>query len=83
MLFRSAAPDAERGTGSRMGRQALVWAFEHLGARQVVGRVLTHNAASLKMHEKLGFVRQEGGQGGSVEFVLQKVQAARHAEFQS
>ena len=66
-----------------MGRQALAWAFEHLGARQVVGRVLPHNAASLKMHEKLGFVRQEDGQGGSVEFVLQKVQAARRAESQS
>ena len=78
-----AAPDAERGTGSRMGQLALAWAFEHLGARQVVGRVLPHNAASLKMHEKLGFVRQEDGQGGSVEFVLQKVQAAGRAESQS
>ena len=66
-----------------MGQQALAWAFEHLGARQVVGYVLPHNAASLKMHEKLGFVRQEGGQGDSIEFVLQKVQAARCAKSQS
>ena len=54
-----------------MGRQALAWAFEHLGARQVVGRVLPHNAASLALHRKLGFAEGQPENDGSRCFALE------------
>lgn len=52
------APDCPRGHGTKMGRLALAWAFAELGAREIRGRVLPHNVASLRLHEKLGFFRQ-------------------------
>ena len=51
------APTCSRGQGSRMGRLALAWAFAELGAAKIIGQVLPHNIASLKLHEKLGFFR--------------------------
>ena len=32
-------------------------AFAELGAAKIIGQVLPHNIASLKLHEKLGFFR--------------------------
>ncbi|XXQ67632.1 UDP-2,4-diacetamido-2,4,6-trideoxy-beta-L-altropyranose hydrolase [Neisseriaceae bacterium B1] len=51
------APDCERGHGTKMARLALAWAFAELGAARIVGQVLSYNAASLRLHEKLGFCR--------------------------
>ncbi|WP_038305149.1 UDP-2,4-diacetamido-2,4,6-trideoxy-beta-L-altropyranose hydrolase [Kingella kingae] len=51
------APTCSRGQGSRMGRLALAWAFAELGTAKIIGQVLPHNIASLKLHEKLGFFR--------------------------
>lgn len=51
------APDCERGHGAKMARLALAWAFAELGAARIVGQVLSYNAASLRLHEKLGFCR--------------------------
>ncbi|UOP08073.1 UDP-2,4-diacetamido-2,4,6-trideoxy-beta-L-altropyranose hydrolase [Alysiella crassa] len=52
------APDCPRGHGTQMGHLALAWAFGELGACEIRGRVLPHNGASLRLHEKLGFFRQ-------------------------
>nr|WP_238373942.1 GNAT family N-acetyltransferase [Kingella kingae] len=59
------APTCPRGQGSRMGRLALAWAFAELGTAKVVGQVLPHNAASLKLHEKLGFFRSRNTSEGT------------------
>ena len=51
-----AAPGSAKGTGTLMGECALRYAFEELGLHKVCGLVLRSNLASLRMHEKLGFV---------------------------
>lgn len=51
------APHCPRGHGSKMAQLALAWAFNELGAQTILGEVLPHNAASLRLHEKLGFFR--------------------------
>ena len=61
-----AAPDAPRGTGSKMGRLALAYAFSELGAREVRGQVLPHNVASMRLHEKLGFKKQPENQESDI-----------------
>lgn len=48
-----------RGTGSRMGRLALRYAFDELHLHRVYADVLASNIASLRMHQKLSF-REEG-----------------------
>ncbi|MCG7657650.1 UDP-2,4-diacetamido-2,4,6-trideoxy-beta-L-altropyranose hydrolase [Wielerella bovis] len=65
-----AAPNAPRGTGTKMGRLALAYAFSELAADEVSGHVLPHNVASLRLHEKLGFVRQPENGGSLVHFRL-------------
>lgn len=54
-----AAPDAPKGTGRRLGRAALDFAFDVLGLHKVCGQVLALNEPSIEFHRALGF-RQEG-----------------------
>ena len=53
-----AAPGAERGTGSRLGRTALDYAFGKLLLHKVCGQALGFNAASIAFHQRLGFKRE-------------------------
>ena len=53
------APEAPRGSGTGLGATVLDHAFGVLGLHKVSGRVLAFNAASIGLHEKLGF-RREG-----------------------
>jgi UDP-4-amino-4,6-dideoxy-N-acetyl-beta-L-altrosamine N-acetyltransferase len=54
-----AAPSVPKGSGGKLGRAALAYAFEHCGLNKVCGQALDFNAASIKFHQKMGF-RQEG-----------------------
>ncbi|NBU58723.1 MAG: UDP-4-amino-4,6-dideoxy-N-acetyl-beta-L-altrosamine N-acetyltransferase [Betaproteobacteria bacterium] len=54
-----AAPGAPAGTGRRLAEAALCRAFKTERAHKVCGRVLAHNAPSLRLHHRLGF-SQEG-----------------------
>lgn len=49
------APDAPKGTGRRLGRAALAEAFGRLGYQRLCGQALGGNAASIRLHEALGF----------------------------
>lgn len=53
------ASGAVKGTGYRMLCEVLEYAFVTLSANQVIGKVLGYNDASIKLHERLGFERQE------------------------
>ena len=53
------APGAAKGTGYRMLHEVLEYAFVTLSASRVIGKVLGYNEASIKLHERLGFERQE------------------------
>ena len=54
-----AAPNAPKGTGRRLGRAALIHAFEHLGLHKICGQALAYNEPSIRLHLALGF-QQEG-----------------------
>ncbi len=47
--------DAPKGTGKKMGAEAIRIGFEVLGLRKVCGQVIEFNRRSRKMHEDLGF----------------------------
>jgi RimJ/RimL family protein N-acetyltransferase len=49
------APEAPNGSGLRMGRAALDWAFETLSLHKLCGQVIADNPRSLAFHRKLGF----------------------------
>lgn len=49
------APDANKGSGQRLGKCALAFAFEQLQVHKVCGQVLASNDASIRFHERLGF----------------------------
>lgn len=51
------SPDAETGTGMRMGHAALRFAFSQLGYEAIVGEVIDFNQRSAAFHERLGFHR--------------------------
>ncbi|AQQ69441.1 UDP-4-amino-4,6-dideoxy-N-acetyl-beta-L-altrosamine N-acetyltransferase [Microbulbifer agarilyticus] len=53
------APNAPKGTGKRLGKTVLDYAFKGLNFRKVCGQVLSYNQRSINFHLKLGF-RQEG-----------------------
>lgn len=53
-----AVPDAPRGTGLKLGEAVLDHAFGPLALHKVHGQVLGDNAASARLHEKLGFTRE-------------------------
>ncbi len=52
------APDAEKGTGQALGRAALGYAFGPLQFHKLCGEALGFNQPSIRLHEKLGFVRE-------------------------
>ncbi len=54
-----AAPEARKGSGSKLGVAALGFAFETLGLHKVCGQALDFNEASIRFHLRLGF-QQEG-----------------------
>ena len=54
-----AAPEAPKGTGRKLGRVALNFAFGVVRLHKVCGRVLGFNDASIRLHRTLGF-QQEG-----------------------
>lgn len=53
-----ADPDAVKGTGRRLGVTALNLAFERLDLHKICGQALYFNAASIRFHEALGFLRE-------------------------
>lgn len=53
-----AAPDAPKGTGTKIGKAALEFGFLNLNLHKVCGQVLDFNKASIKLHTKLGFVKE-------------------------
>lgn len=52
------APGAARGSGSKVGRAALAYAFGEAGLHKVCGQALAFNEASIRFHLKLGFQRE-------------------------
>lgn len=52
------APDAPKGTGTRLGEVTISYAFDYLGVNKICGQVLDYNKASLRFHEKLGFQKE-------------------------
>ena len=48
-------PDAPRGSGSKLGRMALQFAFKEQGWHKVCGQVISSNTASCRFHLKMGF----------------------------
>lgn len=54
-----AAPDAPQGSGRRLGRTALDYAFTQLRLHKICGQVLAYNERSVRLHQALGF-QQEG-----------------------
>ncbi|WP_211238786.1 UDP-4-amino-4,6-dideoxy-N-acetyl-beta-L-altrosamine N-acetyltransferase [Guyparkeria sp. SB14A] len=52
------APDARRGSGSRLGEQTLAYVFGDLKLHKLCGEALAYNERSVRFHERLGF-RQE------------------------
>lgn len=64
------APGAPRGSGAGLGAAVLDHAFGAVGLGEVRGEALAFNAASIRLHEKLGFraagerrVAQPDGEG--------------------
>ncbi|MCE8040705.1 UDP-4-amino-4,6-dideoxy-N-acetyl-beta-L-altrosamine N-acetyltransferase [Halomonas daqingensis] len=52
------APDALRGSGHRLGRAVLAYAFETLCLHKLCGEALAFNTRSIRFHERLGFTRE-------------------------
>lgn len=52
------APDALRGSGRKLGTQALNYAFTQLSLHKVCGQVLGFNARSIAFHTRLGFTEE-------------------------
>lgn len=53
-----AAPDAPRGSGTRLCAAALDHAFRDLKLHKICGQALDFNHASVRLHTKLGFSRE-------------------------
>lgn len=53
------APDARKGTGRKLGKQVLEYAFNQLQLKKVCGEALSFNEGSIAFHKSLGFM-QEG-----------------------
>ncbi|XEG71205.1 UDP-4-amino-4,6-dideoxy-N-acetyl-beta-L-altrosamine N-acetyltransferase [Pseudomonas sp. abacavir_1] len=49
------APDAAKGTGTKMTQCALQYAFEEIKLQKIYAQVLAYNEASIKLHNNLGF----------------------------
>lgn len=53
-----ASPQAAKGTGRRLARAALDYAFDRAGLHKVCGQVLAYNDRSTCLHERMGFSRE-------------------------
>jgi UDP-4-amino-4,6-dideoxy-N-acetyl-beta-L-altrosamine N-acetyltransferase len=51
-------PNAEKGTGRKLGALALGYAFDALKLHKVCGQAIAKNQASIRFHESLGFKRE-------------------------
>lgn len=49
------SPEAQKGTGRALGKQALAYAFDELGLHKVCGQALGFNQRSIAFHKALGF----------------------------
>ena len=47
--------NAPRGSGTQMGRKAIVYAFQQMNLQKIWVEVLRENTISLKFHKKIGF----------------------------
>ncbi|WP_416199234.1 MAG: UDP-4-amino-4, 6-dideoxy-N-acetyl-beta-L-altrosamine N-acetyltransferase [Pseudomonas helleri] len=54
-----AAPEAPRGTGQKLGKAALQYAFCQAGLHKICGQAIAFNQRSIKFHLSQGF-QQEG-----------------------
>jgi len=52
------SPDAARGTGRSLGKEALKYAFEQLCLHKVCGQALGFNERSIAFHKALGFAEE-------------------------
>ena len=52
------APDAPKGSGSELGKQALNYAFTQLNLHKLCGQALSLNTRSIAFHKRLGFVEE-------------------------
>ncbi|MGP5192296.1 UDP-4-amino-4,6-dideoxy-N-acetyl-beta-L-altrosamine N-acetyltransferase [Psychrobacter celer] len=52
------SPDAPKGTGYKLGEQALDYAFNTLQIHKLCGQALDFNEASRKFHKRLGFKKE-------------------------
>ena len=53
-----ARPDAPKGSGTKLGHAALIYAFKDLGLHKVCGQAVESNAPSIALHQKLGFIEE-------------------------
>ena len=51
-------PNAEKGTGKKLGTLALDYAFERLKLHKICGQAIASNQVSIRFHERLGFTRE-------------------------
>ncbi len=56
--FYIGSEDAPKGSGTAMGLLALEYIFEHLKIRKLIGEAFEFNDASIRFHERLGFVEE-------------------------
>lgn len=52
------APDAPKGSGRELGKQALNYAFVQLRLHKVCGQALGFNTRSIAFHKRLGFTEE-------------------------
>ena len=52
------APNAPKGSGGQLGKQALSYAFARLGLHKVCGQALGFNERSIAFHKRLGFIEE-------------------------
>lgn len=57
-IFLGADTAYGRGIGSEAARLMLHYAFAALGLHKVTARVLAYNKASIRMHEKVGYIQE-------------------------
>jgi UDP-4-amino-4,6-dideoxy-N-acetyl-beta-L-altrosamine N-acetyltransferase len=53
------SPNANKGTGTKMTKLGLGYAFNQLKAHKIFAEILEYNVPSIRLHQKLGF-SQEG-----------------------
>lgn len=52
------APNAPKGSGQELGKQALNYAFSQLSLHKVCGQALGFNERSIAFHKRLGFIEE-------------------------